>query len=192
VLKPKTLCFALAAFVLATPRMAAAQTPSPAVVQQSFEDVEREVVDAKRAAFWSVMAPAGAGALVSMITKPGGKTDVPIWQVATIGGLFGVAATWGVSMGYYQSGQAGYATFSGLTRSALLGGALFADAKLDLEGAPVLTLLTLAGVVTWDILDYNRLDQSIRERAYKKSLSVTAPLLAFDSSGLVLGLVGQF
>jgi hypothetical protein len=171
--------------------MAAAQSPSPNVVQPSTEDVEREVADAKRAARWGVLIPAAAVATFSIITKPGGKTDVPTWQVATIGGLFGAAATWGVSMGYYQSGQAGYATFSGLTKTALLGGALMADATLDLEGAPLLTLLSLGGVIAWDFWDYNRLGRTIRERAYKKWQAATAPTLAFDSNGIVLGVVGQ-
>jgi len=171
---------------------AAAQPPTQRIVVLNPPEGAREVKAAKRAAFWGVVLPAGAGALFSTIIEPGGKTDVPTWQIATLGDLFGFSATWGVSMGYYQSGQAGYATLSGLTRTALLGGAVLADRTMNLEGAPLLTILALGGVVVWDVLDYGRLDDTIRERAEKKSMSAAAPMLAVDASGVVLGVAGQF
>jgi hypothetical protein len=186
------LALAIIAVVPAIPGLLFAQTPAPGAPDASASQIERSIAAAERAALLGVAIPAGAGAAFSIVTQPGGKTDVPTWQVATIGGLFGIAATWGVSMGYYQSGQAGYATLSGVAKTALIGGAVFVDIKANFEGPPVATILALAGVIAWDVWDYYRLDTSIRERQRAKSTSSLSPLMAVRSTEIMLGLCGQF
>jgi hypothetical protein len=188
----RSLVLAIFAVVPAIPGLVFAQTHSPGAPEVSASEIERSIAAAERAALLGVAIPAGAGAAFSIVTQPGGKTNVPTWQVATIASLFGIAATWGVSMGYYQSGQTGYATLSGVAKAALIGGAVFVDDKANFEGPPFATILALGGVIGWDFWDYHRLDTSIRERARAKSTSSLSPLMAVRSTEMMLGLCGQF
>lgn len=188
----RSLLLAIVAVVPAIPVLVFAQTPSPAAPQASASEIERSIAAAERAALLGVAIPAGAGVVFSVVTQPGGKTNVPTWQVATIGSLFGIATTWGVSMGYYQSGQAGYATLSGVAKAALIGGAVFVDIKANAEGPPIATILALGGVIGWDFWDYHRLDRSIRERERAKPTSSLSPLIAVRSTEILLGLGGRF
>ncbi len=188
----RSLVLATIAVVLAIPGLLFAQTPSLEAPESSASEIERSIATAERAALLGVAIPAGAGAACSIVTQPGGKTNVPTWQVATLVGLFGTAATWGVSMGYYQSGQAGYATFSGMAKTALIGGAAFVDIQANFEGPPFATILALGGIIGWDLWDYHRLDTSIRGRERAKSTSSLSPSMAVRSTEIMLGLCGQF
>jgi hypothetical protein len=128
--------------------------------------------------------------VLSIATDPS-KHDVGVPVLATIGGLFGLGATWGTSVGYYRAGRPGYATLAGLGKSVLLGGCLLLERRLPENEMPALTLLGVAGVVTWDVLDYLRLGHSIPE-ASSSGTRGGVPLIVATSHGVLMGLAGRF
>jgi len=99
-----------------------AQGVVEAVESDEENAVAHEANEARRYASLGMLIAAGAGAAMSIVLQPGGKQDVPSWQLASLGTLFGFAATWGTSVGYYRAGQWGYATLSGLGKTALVAG----------------------------------------------------------------------
>lgn len=158
--------------------------------------IQQQVDAAESCALWGVGVPAGAGAAFAIVTAPGGKSHVPTWQVATLAGLFGTAALWGVSMGYYCSGRPVYATLSGLGRTALLAGAIAFDRGMDCDqcdGFPAAVLLAVAGVVAWDVWDYFTLESSVRQRATQVGHASHAPyLLAGANSQIIFGVATRY
>ena len=148
-----------------------------------------------------MLIPALAGATFSIITEPGGKTNVPVWQSATLASLFGFAGFWGVSMGYYRAGRPGYATFSGLGRMALLAGGIGLDRwamrgcneeEHVCDGFPVGALLSLVAVIGWSASDYQRLDEAVRTKARTSTWTALPMVTASPEGGLRAGLVGRF
>ena len=159
--------------------------------------IDQEVRAAKRWALLGVGIPLGAGAAFSIATQPGGKTDVPTWQLATLGGLFGFAGMWGVSMGYYRAGRPLHATLSGLGKTALLGAAIALDSRSckQCDGPPIFIMTALAGIVALDFVEYFRLQSTVEEE-YATATAVVkvppVPYLLVGGDGAVLGIAARF
>jgi uncharacterized membrane protein len=117
--------------------------------------------DAGEWALWGVVAPASLGVALAVATDPSKQDHVPGWETATLAGLFGTGTLWGTSLGYYRAGQPGYATVSGLGKTALLAGGIALERRVHSprdDTPPLVTALTLAIVAAWDLWDYFRLD----------------------------------
>ena len=121
--------------------------------------------------------------------------SVPTWQLATLGGLFGFAGLWGGSMGYYRGDRPVYATLTGLAKTALLATAIGVERGMDCDkcdGPPLVSVATIAGIVAWDIWEYQRLETSVRERARAVAHHSVAPYVLPGNNRLVLGVSTRF
>jgi hypothetical protein len=159
--------------------MQAPLIPSPPPPGPTGAHTDEEVRASERWALLGAAIPAGAGAAFSIVTEPGGKVNVPTWQVATLSGLFGFAGLWGVSMGYYRAHRPLYATLTGVAKTALLASAIAVDRRNACERCdvpPILTLATIVGIVVWGVWEYHKLESSVRERATGVAYVPAAPI----------------
>ena len=128
-------------------------------------------------------------------TKPAEqKASPPAWQIGVIEGLFGAAATWGPSFGYYRGGLPIYATLAGIGKTALIGGAVLFDRRASDEGTgmPIASVLALAGLVTWDIFDFALVKDRVRERHAPSTPLLMTPVVMATPEHAVLGAMGKF
>ena len=146
--------------------------PNAVLAPPVSRDAEAEV--AERWALYGVFVPIGAATAVAIVTNPS-ENDVPAPVLGTIGGLWALGGLWGVSAGYYRAGRPLAGTLLGLGKTALLGSCVLADRALEgraptnpmdgtRHGIPLFTVVAVAGIVVWDVLDYLRLGRSIREQ----------------------------
>jgi hypothetical protein len=137
------------------------------------------------------VVPAAAGVAFSVITQPGGKSDVPAWQVGTLAGLFGTAVAWGPSLGYYEGGLPLYATLAGVAKSSALVGAVYLDRHSGAE-LPLFTLLAVGGTAAWDLFDIITIRKRVRTFHEEPAGFSFTPLASLLPDGAMLGATGSF
>jgi len=154
-------------------------------------DVEHKVDAAETWALLGVGIPAGTAVALGIVLQPGGKMHVPTWQVATLAGLWSFAGLWGVSIGYYRAGEPVHATLSGVGKTALLASAIALDTRTN-AGLPAATVMTIAGIVTWDIWEYLRLGPSVRRRAATGNPGSVTAVATPNDGGFLVRLASRF
>jgi hypothetical protein len=112
-----------------------------------------------------------------------------------LGGSLLFAGGMGPALAYYRAGRPLYATFSGVTRTALLVGGFLADTQLgqgdeeedDHRPMPIFSMLALGAVGVWAFYDLLSLERRAEaaERGTTFSLAPTA-------GGATFGLAGTF
>jgi hypothetical protein len=161
--------------------------------------VQAEAAAAQSYALWGVLIPAGAGVVFAMATDPSKQESPPVWQIATLASLFGVAGTWGTSLGYYRGGFPLYATLSGTGKTALLATGILLDRWLDhratkngaTDGSiPLFTVASLVTIITWDVVDLMRVKGDVRRRS--QGIMIMPTPIVTSHGEFSLGLCGLF
>jgi hypothetical protein len=113
--------------------------------------------------------------------------------VAALTGYYASIA-WGPAAGYYYSGNARYATLSGLGKTGLLGAGVAANRLFERDGHPYLLAMSVIGATMWGVGDFLFLRRDVRRQNRSRTEgSVTVPIsLALPGPAFLIGLGGTF